>query len=145
MNKLIPLTILILSVIIASCSLEPDVTKTTKAIKYSGHYNNFSGVFSDNQKFKGVACFKRGTSLGDFCLQAKEMVCSGKYSANGELLIVGELECSNMTTGTFQVKRELDGDFVEPIYGTGSLSDGRTATVSFFPAKQGTGTTICYR
>lgn len=145
MKKAIPFTIAVLSIAIVGCAIQSGVEKSAKSVKYSGHYNKINGKLSDGTKLDGIAWFQKGSSLGDFCFQADDMTCSGKYSAGAEWNIAGKLECSNQTTGTFQATRIPDGNFVTPIKASGNFSDGRTGTVNFGPNQTGSGTTICYK
>jgi len=127
------------------CTYQSSDDKMSKATKFSGHYNEFSGKLSDGTELSGIAWFRTGSSVGDFCFQAREMVCTGKYSSNSDLRIGGKFDCTNQITGVFRAKRVRDGSYVTPTDVSGELSDGRTASVSFSRVKKGSGTTICYK
>jgi hypothetical protein len=126
------------------CSAVVTSERVIREVQFSGHYNDINGVLSDGTPFTGKGWFKQGTTRGDFCLQAAEIVCSGKHSATLSRRISGDFVCSDGTTGSYQTERVPQGSFVVPISGTGTLSDGRTAEAEFSPLEEGPGQATCF-
>ncbi|MFY2824448.1 hypothetical protein [Ruegeria sp. MALMAid1280] len=129
--------------LVSGCATEKVDERVERNVEFSGFYNEISGNLSDGSAVSGVAWFSGGRPGGDFCLQTEETVCSGKYSAGISRRISGEFVCSNGIIGSYKTERIPEGDFVVPVKGTGSLSDGRSARVVFSELKRGSGTTRC--
>lgn len=129
---------------VVGCTAVVTSERVVREVQFSGYYNDINGTLSDGTSFTGAGWFRDGTTRGDFCLQTTKIVCSGKYAADLSRRISGNFVCSNGTTGKYQTERIPKNNFVVPIKGTGSLSDGRTATAVFSPLKQGASQTTCF-
>lgn len=133
------------AITLTGCDIEPEADRKISTVEYAGHHNTITGKLSDGTPFEGIAWFQRGATRGEFCLQAADFVCSGKFSASVSRRISGDFVCSNMTTGWYQTERIQKGNHLVPVAAHGALSDGRTSVATFAPLQKGTGQTTCYR
>jgi len=133
-----------IAVFISGCATDTQEQRVERNVEFSGYYNEISGSLSDGSAVSGVAWFTGGIPRGDFCLQTEETVCSGKYSTSPARRISGEFVCANGMTGSYKTERIPAGDFLLPVKATGTISDGRNASVVFSKLKKGSGTTSCF-
>ncbi|MEP0962281.1 MAG: hypothetical protein ABJQ70_21310 [Roseobacter sp.] len=133
-----------IAIILTACATPLDGERVVRDVSFVASYNDISGELSDGSKFTGVAWFRENRLNGDFCLQAADAVCSGKFSARVSRRISGEFICSDGITGTYITERLSSGSGLVPISGTGELSDGRTATVLFSKKKNTRQTARCF-
>lgn len=134
----------LITVGIVGCTAVATSERQVRDVRFSGYHNDINGTLSDGTPFTGKGWFREGRTRGDFCLQAAQFTCSGKYAANLSRRISGKFVCSDGSTGTYVTERIIRNDFSVPVKGTGTLSDGRTATAEFSPIKQGSGQTRCF-
>jgi hypothetical protein len=131
--------------VLAGCNTLDSADRVVREVTYSGVHNFIEGTLSDGTEFTGVGWFANGKTSGNFCLQAKDMVCSGTYKAGLARRLSGIMVCSNGLTGEYVTERIVRGNTASPISATGSMSDGRTATATFSGIRaSGGGTTTCF-
>lgn len=133
-----------IAILLTACATPLEGKRVVRDVSFVASYNDVSGELSDGSKFTGVAWFRPNSYNGDFCLQTADAVCSGKFSARASRRISGEFICSDGITGTYITERLSSGSGLVPINGTGELSDGRTATVSFSEIKNARQTARCF-
>lgn len=132
------------TILLAACATPLEGERVVRDVSFVASYNDVAGELSDGSKFTGIAWFRPNSYNGDFCLQTTDATCSGKFSAGVSRRISGKFICSDGITGTYVTERLSSGSGLVPISGTGELSDGRTATVSFSKIKNAGRTARCF-